>query len=467
MTRLHEIITVPRPIDEVFRYTSNFANIEQWDPGVSASEKITAGPVQEGSEFRVVVKSGPSSTPMNYRVKTFDPPNLVVLEGQGGSVHAIDEIRFTAISGGTQIEYTADITLSGLAGVFQPLMGGILDTVGKKALAGLKKALSAEPPVPAESLVRNLADRLVLPGALGFTRFGYARRKKSWQALAVSLQGSTAVVTGATSGLGRIAAERLAELEARVILVGRNKEKLDRALEEIVDATGNQNISLEIADLSLMADVRSLAQRLLESEPEIDILVNNAAVLPLERSLTAEGFETAFATDLLSPFLLTRLLLPRLKKSAPSRIINVLSGGMYLSGLDVHDLQNAQGDYDGSRAYARAKRGLMVLTELWAAEFQASDIVVNAMHPGWADTPGVQTSLPGFHKLTRSVLRTPEEGADTIVWLAAAPEAGRVSGKFWLDREPHLAAIIPGTAGDQDQRKALVDELERLAELSG
>jgi len=467
MTRLHEIITVPRPIDEVFRYTSNFANIEQWDPGVSASEKITAGPVREGSEFRVVVKSGPSSTPMNYRVQTFDPPNLVVLEGQGGSVHAIDEIRFTATSGGTQIEYTADITLSGLAGVFQPLMGGILETVGKKALAGLEKALSAEPPVPAESLVRNLADRLVLPGALGFTRFGYARRKKSWQALAVSLQGSTAVVTGATSGLGRMAAERLAELDARVILVGRNQKKLDRALEEIVDATGNRNISLEVADLSLMADVRTLAQRLLESEPEIDILVNNAAVLPLERSLTAEGFETAFATDLLSPFLLTRLLLPRLKKSAPSRIINVLSGGMYLSGPDVHDLQNAQGDYDGSRAYARAKRGLMILTELWAAELQASDIVVNAMHPGWADTPGVQTSLPGFHKLTRSVLRTPEEGADTIVWLAAAPEAGRVSGKFWLDREPHLAAIIPGTAGDQDQRRALVDELERLAELSG
>jgi len=467
MTRLHEIIMVPRPIDEVFRYTSNFANIEQWDPGVSASEKITAGPVQEGSEFRVVVKSGPSSTPMNYRVNTFDPPNRVVLEGQGGSVHAIDEIRFTATTGGTQIEYTADITLSGIAGVFQPLMGGILDSVGKKALAGLERALSTEPPVPAESLVRNLADRLVLPGALGFTRFGYAHRKKSWQALAVSLQGSTAVVTGATSGLGRIAAERLAELDARVILVGRNREKLDRALEEIVDATGNQNISLEVADLCLMADVRSLAQRLLENEPEIDVLVNNAAVLPLERSLTAEGLEMAFATDLLSPFLLTRLLLPRLKKSAPSRIINVLSGGMYFSGLDVHDLQNARGDYDGSRAYARAKRGLMILTELWAAELQASDIVVNAMHPGWADTPGVQTSLPGFHKLTRSVLRTPEEGADTIVWLAAAPEAGRISGKFWLDREPHLAAIIPGTAGDQDQRKALVDELERLAELSG
>lgn len=466
MTRLREIITVPRALDEVFRYTSNFANIEQWDPGVSESAKLTGGPVQEGSKFRVVVKSGPSSTPMEYRVTHFEPPHRVVLEGQGGSIHAVDEIRFTEIANGTRIEYTADITLSGLGGIFQPFMGGILEKVGKKALAGLKTALSAEPPVPGESIVRNLADRMVLPGALGFTRFGYAHRKKSWPALAVSLQGRTAVVTGATSGLGRAAAERLAGLEARVILVGRNRGKLEQAREEIVHSTGNPNVSFEVADLSLMSEVRSLAARLLDAELEIHVLVNNAAVLPLKRSLTGEGLETAFATDLLSPFLLTRLLLPSLKQSSPSRIINVLSGGMYLSGINLQDLQNAEGDYDGSRAYASAKRGLMMLTELWAKELQDSGVVVNAMHPGWADTPGVQTSLPGFHKLTRSVLRSPEEGADTIVWLAAAPEASRVSGKFWLDREPHLAAIIPGTDGTRAERSALSEMLHEVADLS-
>jgi NAD(P)-dependent dehydrogenase (short-subunit alcohol dehydrogenase family) len=178
--------------------------------------------------------------------------------------------------------------------------------------------------------------------------------------------------------------------------------------------------------------------------------------------LTSEGLETAFATDLLSPFLLTELLLPRLQASAPARVINVLSGGMYFSGVDIEDLQNAKGDYDGSRAYARAKRGLMILTELWSEQLRHSGVVVNAMHPGWADTPGVQTSLPAFHKITRAVLRTPEEGADTIVWLAAAPEAGRVSGKFWLDREPHLSVLFPGTGGDKEQRDGLVKELKRL-----
>ena len=464
MTTLHEIIEVPRPIDEVFRYTSDFGNIEQWDPGVDASEKLTTGPVGIGSEFRVVVGFGPSTTEMTYVVKRFDPPQRIVLEGSGGSIHAIDDIRFTPTESGTRVDYTADITLSGLGGWVQPLLASLLDRVGKKAVAGLEHALSVKPEAPTESIVRDLLDRMIVPGALAFTRLGYARKKKSWSPLTVSLAGRTAVVTGATSGLGRVVAERLAQLGSRVVLVGRNRQKLKQALKEIAGTTGNRNLALEVADLSVMAEVRLLADRLIGQEPKIHILVNNAAVLPLERTLTSEGLETAFATDLLSPFLLTELLLPRLQESAPARVINVLSGGMYFSGVDIDDLQNARGDYDGSKAYARAKRGLMILTERWSEQLRGSGVVVNAMHPGWADTPGVRTSLPAFHKLTRAVLRTPEEGADTIVWLAAAPEAGRVSGKFWLDREPHLSVLFPGTGGNREQRDALVEELKRLTE---
>ena len=312
-------------------------------------------------------------------------------------------------------------------------------------------------------LTRDLMDKLVLPGALGFTRFGYQIKSRSWSALPKFSEARVAVVTGATSGLGRIVAEQLASLGARVVLVGRNPKKLQAAIKEIAESTGSQALETEVADLSLRAEVRDLACRLLERREAIHILVNNAAVLPLERELTPEGLETAFATDLLSPFLLTELLMPKLRGSAPARIINVLSGGMYLSGIDVDDLENQKGRYDGSRAYARAKRGLMILTEHWADQLSGTGVTVNAMHPGWADTPGVRNSLPGFHKLTRSVLRTPEQGADTIVWLAAAPEVAGHSGKFWLDREPHLSAIFPGTAGNENQRMHLLNELKRLA----
>jgi NAD(P)-dependent dehydrogenase (short-subunit alcohol dehydrogenase family) len=463
MKQLHEVITVPRERAEAFRFTANFGLIDQWDPGVTESEKLTAGPVREGSRFRVVVKAGLGTTEMQYVIKHFEPSRRVVLEGEGDGIHALDDIRFSDVEGGTQIDYTADITLGGAAGKVEFLLGPVLDRVGKKALAGLRKALTPEPFPPGESLTRDLLDRLILPGALGFTRFGYEHRRKSWRPITESLQGRTAVVTGATSGLGQVVARQLAGLGARVILVGRSQDKLEAAITEIKDATGNPEVRGEQADLSLMSEVRSLAERLLEREPSLHILVNNAAVLPTEKTLTEEGFETAFATDLLSPWLLTRLLIPRLRESAPARIINVSSGGMYLSGIDLDQLENPTGRYDGSRAYARAKRGLMILTERWAEELEGSGVMVNAMHPGWADTPGVQDSLPGFHKLTRAVLRTPEQGADTIVWLAAASEAGEVSGKLWLDREPHLAAILPGTEGDPEQREQLIDKLTRLA----
>jgi hypothetical protein len=127
-----------------------------------------------------------------------------------------------------------------------------------------------------------------------------------------------------------------------------------------------------------------------------------------------------------------------------ARVVNVLSGGMYTQKIHVDDLQSKNGTYSGSVAYARAKRGLMILTEEWARRWAKDGIVVNAMHPGWADTPGVLEALPEFHRVTERVLRTPEEGADTIVWLAAATEAGKVSGEFWLDRR-HLKHVLPGT----------------------
>ncbi len=329
-------------------------------------------------------------------------------------------------------------------------------------MCGAGSAVSGQAPPPGRSRLTDLQDRLILPGLLGFTSVGYRWRKRSWKPLAVSLRGRTAVVTGATSGLGRAAAAQLAELGARVVLVGRNRDKAQDTRREIVAATGNDNVAVALADLSLLADVRKLARKLLETEPRIHVLVNNAGVLLNRRTMTAEGNETTLATNLLAPYLLTEMLLPRLLQSAPSRIINVASGGMYATGLALDDLQYAKSAYDGSRAYARVKRALVTLTEMWAQRLKDTGVVVHAMHPGWADTPGVAGSLPAFHAITRRFLRTAGEGADTITWLAAAEEAAKVTGLFWLDREPHTTHVFPGTDPTPQERQALRDALDKL-----
>ena len=141
-----------------------------------------------------------------------------------------------------------------------------------------------------------------------------------------------------------------------------------------------------------------------------------------------------------------------------ARVVNVLSGGMYTQKIHVDDLQSRKGSYSGSVAYARAKRGLMILTEEWARRWARDGIVVNALHPGWADTRG-GVALPEFHRVMERVLRTPQQGADTIVWLAAAMEAGKVSGEFWLDRRPHAKHFLPSTRETPAERRELLKAL--------
>jgi NAD(P)-dependent dehydrogenase (short-subunit alcohol dehydrogenase family) len=305
----------------------------------------------------------------------------------------------------------------------------------------------------------DLLDRTVVGS---FTNVGYALRNTSWSEDLPSLDGQTAVVTGATSGLGRAAAERLASLGAGVRLVGRSERKLEMARVEIAAATKNNNLGTYVADLSDMDQVRDVAGALLAAEPKIHALINNAGSLFTERGETEEGNELTLATNLLSPFLLTNLLIPRLSASAPARIVNVSSGGMYTQRIRVRDLQNQRGKYQGSIAYARAKRGQVILTELWAERLADRGIVVHSMHPGWADTPGVEKSLPLFRKVTKPFLRTPQQGADTIVWLAASAEAAETSGQFWLDRRARPTHRLRSTLEAPDDRQGLWDALNEL-----
>ena len=295
-------------------------------------------------------------------------------------------------------------------------------------------------------------DLTVVPG---YSRLGYSLRRRWWGELP-RMDGRVVLVTGATSGIGLAAATAFAGLGARVQLIARDEQRGQHARTE----SGAERVWH--CDVSSLRSVRDFAARFSAEQPKLHALVNNAGLLANERKLSVDGFELAFATNVLGPFLLTGLLAPALQHGAPSNVINVSSGGMYTARLSTSDLQTEHHDYDGAAVYARHKRMQVVLSELWDERLEPSGVRVDSMHPGWVDTPGLEQSLPRFHKLMKPALRSPDEGADTIVWLAASEHPG---GRFWHDREERSTHVLPRTRDDGAERARLWDECVRLTGL--
>lgn len=303
---------------------------------------------------------------------------------------------------------------------------------------------------------RGLGTILDATIAFSFDRTGYRVHALTFdhRDLEVDLAGRRCLVTGGTSGLGFAAARALAERGATVVLLGRDAERGAAAAREIVRATGNERVSAEMLDVSSLAEVRRVGTLL--GRAPVDVLVHNAGLLPDRRIESADGLEITFATHVVGPHVLTSVLRPALAASrVGGRVVWVSSGGMYTRRLALDDVDWRTRAYDGVVAYAETKRAQVVLSELWADALRDDGVVVNAMHPGWADTPGVRTSLPGFHRLMRPLLRTPAEGADTIVWLAASAAGGRESGRFFFDREPRRTSFVPWTRETSAERHAL------------
>jgi dehydrogenase/reductase SDR family member 12 len=313
----------------------------------------------------------------------------------------------------------------------------------------------------ASSLLDTALDLSVLGG---YTSVGYRIRSRGWTPLP-RMEGKVVLITGATSGLGLAAADGFARLGAAVWLAVRNRERGEIARATILEHLGDADIHLGLCDLSRLESVRQFARRFTAEAPRLDVLVNNAGVLTQERELSADGIELTLATNVIVPFLLTQLLIPMLERSAPSRIVNVSSGGMYSQKLRADDLQSEQEDFDGPTVYARTKRAEVVLSEMWAQRLAGTGVTVHAMHPGWADTPGVRSSLPRFYHVTRPLLRSPYQGADTIVWLGTAAEPAEASGGFWHDRRRRPTHLLPGTRETEVERRRLWAECVALSSI--
>lgn len=456
---LHEEFEVPRPAADCYRYLRDFSTTEQWDPSVLRAQKVTPGEPAVGTEFRVTLRSFGRQFDMDYRLIEARQDHWLRLQGVGGGVRADDRIGFIAQGPQrTRIVYEAELQLSALARLGGPLLESLMRRMGRESVAGLRRALAPDARPPQQSGRATVAQRLLLPEALNFTAEGY--RRMSDKAHSRYLDAQTIVVTGPTSGIGLAAACELARLGARLVLIGRGQDRLERAAEQIHDFAGAAcALRLVEADLADPVQLQHAVEIVFAKEPRIDALINNAGALFDSRQSAPDGHERTLAINLLAPYRLTSALLPLLTRHH-GRVINVSSGGQYLQALDVDDLDYRREPFDGVKAYAQTKRALISLTRSWAQQYP--EIGFHAMHPGWAATPGVAKSLPGFNRVMQRYLRDARMGADTLVWLCAQDAAALGSGSFWLDRRVVTYDVVPGTRVSPAQARKL---MARLAEM--
>ncbi|XP_056277710.1 dehydrogenase/reductase SDR family member 12-like isoform X2 [Pseudoliparis swirei] len=304
-----------------------------------------------------------------------------------------------------------------------------------------------------------------LNGIHEYTRRGYEAAFKNFepQALDVSVVGRSFMITGANSGIGRATSMAIAKKGGTVHMVCRNKGKAEEARSEIVRESGNTEVYVHIVDMSETHDVWEFAEAFKSQYPALNVLINNAGCVVHTREVTAEGLEKNFATNTMGVYILTQTLIPLLQKSRDPRVITVSSGGMLVQKLRVHDLQSETGYVDGVTVYAQNKRQQVVLTQQWAKAKPA--IHFSAMHPGWVDTPAVSTSMPQFHQMMGERLRSVEQGADTVVWLAVSRAAGRTrSGLFFQDRTLVPAHLpLAWTHSSAEEIQDFMTQLETLA----
>ncbi len=278
-----------------------------------------------------------------------------------------------------------------------------------------------------------------------------------------SMVGKTCLVTGATNGIGEVTARRLAEAGAEVLVHGRNAERGAMTVAAIRAQTGSDKVSFVCADFASLADVRRLAEDVKARAPRLDVLLNNAGAINLKRLTTHDGYELSFGANHLATFLLTNLLLDRLKASGASRIVTVSSSAHWRGALNFEDLNGERG-YKGWPAYATSKLCNILFTRSLARRLAGTSVTTNALHPGVVKSNFMRNNFIGavLMPLSGPFTITPEEGAKTMLYLATSPEVARKSGGFYDKCAP---APISDAAQDDAAGERLWQVSEKMVGL--
>ncbi|MHA1482811.1 MAG: SDR family oxidoreductase [Candidatus Heimdallarchaeaceae archaeon] len=270
--------------------------------------------------------------------------------------------------------------------------------------------------------------------------------KDSW------IKGKTCMITGANTGIGKETARQIAALGAHVIMVCRNQEKGEQAKEDIIQTTDNHEIELLICDLASLKDVKRFADEFLKAHTTLHVLINNAGVFHMKRTITPDGYESTFAVNYLAHYYLTELLLPLLKKSSPSRIINLSSDIHRYFKIKMKD-PLLEKRYMGQQAYSNSKTAMVLFTNKLVRELEGSEITVNTVNPGHVKTQMTTVGLSKFFKKMSDLIpnhRTVEQGAETSVYVASSNDLEGITGKYFSDCKESKTAKMTKDIHNQD-----------------
>jgi NAD(P)-dependent dehydrogenase (short-subunit alcohol dehydrogenase family) len=280
------------------------------------------------------------------------------------------------------------------------------------------------------------------------------------------MQGKVVVITGGSSGIGEVAAEQLAGMGARIVIVARDRERGRATLTRLQGKSPGVEHTVYYADLARIGDMKRVAGEIAAAEPKIDVLINNAGAVYEKRETTSDGLERTFATNHMSYFVLTELLRPRLLAAAPARVISTSSGAHQRAKLDFDDLQAAK-SYSAFGVYSRSKLCNILFTRELARRLAGSGVTANCLHPGFVATrfgdEGKSMFSRGFKIFKQLTAITPEQGADTIVYLASSKEVATVTGEYFYKRQPTAPTK---EAQDDEAASRLWKESARIAGLT-
>lgn len=313
-------------------------------------------------------------------------------------------------------------------------------------------------------------------GLKHFTKSGYLSASRSFDDTCMNLKDSlkekTCLVTGANQGLGFQISVELASRGSTLYMCCRNEDRGKAALQKVKELSLNDDVHLILCDVSSLKDIRKLVNDWKESKRPLHVLVNNAGVLihhdESEKKTSVDGYEINFATNTLGVYALTTGLAPILKMSGTeqnvSRVVMVSSGGALTAPLEVDDVEgNNCKSKDGSIYYAKDKRRQIALAEYFNKQWKDDHVLCCSMHPGWVETEGVKSSIPGFYNAFKDKLRNLEQGADTAVWLCVAPQDNIQGGEFYLDRSPQRKHLtMGGTKYSEEMVCKLVKRLDEF-----